>query len=389
MNPYERRAMMEGEFKARFGDLPSIWVRAPGRVDLMGSHTDYNEGWVLTMTIDREVWIAARPHPGRVSIESLDISGSATFDLEHIEPDRQVPWTNYVRGVAAVARAQGLPLIGFDGLVQSTVPVGSGVSSSAALEVAVATLFKRLGHWDIGGKEVALLCQRAENEFVGVSCGILDQYTCALGQEDCALLLDCRDLTSRPVPFHRHVRVVICDTRAKRELRSSEYAERRAQCEEGATALARFYPNVRTLRDVTMAQLSAHVGELREVVRKRCRFIIEENERVLEMGQALPAGSDRIRALCEASYLGARDLYEIGAPVMEAMMAAMLTAPGVIGARQAGAGFGGCMVAFVHAESVERFVAHVRAAYHASTGVVADVYPVRAVAGAGPLVWAA
>jgi galactokinase len=207
-----------------------------------------------------------------------------------------------------------------------------------------------------------------------------------MGQEGCALLLDCRDLTSQPVALSSEIQVVICDTRARRELTGSEYGERRAQCEQGARLLAQFYPAVTALRDVSLAQFEAHRADLPPVVARRSRFIIEENERVLRLAEALPtADRSAIRELTAGSYAGARDLYEIGSPEMAAMMEAMMGAPGVMGARQAGAGFGGCMVAFVEAAAVAEFAAQVRQAYAAATGIEPEIYPVQAAAGAGLL----
>jgi galactokinase len=221
---------------------------------------------------------------------------------------------------------------------------------------------------------------------VGVNCGILDQYTSVLGQAGCALMLDCRSLTRQPVPIHDGICVVICDTKAKRDLTGSEYPERRSQCEAGAMQLARIYPDVKALRDVTLEQLMAHEKVLPPTVAKRCRFIVEENDRVLRMARALPAG-DRaaIRTLTAASYEGAHDLYEIISPPMSAMMTAMQTAPGVIGARQAGAGFGGCMVAFVEGHLTDDFGSSAQQTYARLTGIQAGVYAVQAVFGAGPL----
>jgi galactokinase len=382
-----RKEQMALTFAAVYGTVPDIWVRAPGRVDLMGSHTDYNEGYVLTMPIDRDTWIAARPRPDHlVCVQSMNVGETTAFALDRIAYDGALPWSNYVRGVAATLQAELYALSGFDGLVHSTVPLSSGLSSSAALEAATAMLFQVLGGWDMEPIKMALLCQRAENEFVGVNCGLLDQYTSILGQAGCALLLDCRDLTSRPVVLPDGIQVVICDTQAKRELSGSEYDNRRAQCEEGTLHIARHYPGVTALRDVTLDQFKQHAAGLPPAVARRCRFIIEESSRVLQLAEALSKSDlGAIGGLMATSYAGARDLYEIGSPEMVAMMKAMLGGPGVLGARQAGAGFGGCMVAIVKEESVDAFEAHVRQAYAASTGIEPQVYPVQAAAGAGPL----
>jgi galactokinase len=387
MDLHTRKDLIEAGFRERFGGEPTVWSRAPGRVDLMGSHTDYNLGYVLTQAIDRDTWIAARPRSdGRVAVESLNLEGRGEFPLDGIEYDAAVPWTNYVRGVASVLLEEGYSLRGFDGLVHSTIPFGSGLSSSAALEVATATLSDTLGNLQIQPVPMALYCQRAENEFVGMNCGILDQYSSTMGKAGSVLLLDCRDLSSRTKPVAGGIQVVICDTRASRELTGSEYAERRAQCEAGARILGGFYPGVRSLRDASLEQLDARRADLSGVVYRRCRFVIEENQRVLDIADALARGDQgQIATLAAQSYAGARDLYEIGCAEMEMMMAAMLSGPDVIGARQAGAGFGGCMVALVDSVGVEGFAEHVRTRYRASSGIEPRVYPVQAAPGAGPL----
>jgi galactokinase len=378
---------MVEQFAARFGAAPEFWTRAPGRVDLMGSHTDYNDGYILTMTINHDTWVAARPRDdGKVAIYSLNGDGGGEFTLDSIQRDEELLWPNYVRGVGQALHEAGYPLRGFDGLIHTTVPVASGLSSSAALELAVGRMFELVSGLEIDPVTLALLGQRAENQFVGVNCGILDQYTSAMGKAGCALLLDARSVTSEDVPIAPSIHVVICDTRAKRALATSQYGVRRAQCEEGALILGATIPHVNALRDVTLSQFNAHAADLDPVVAKRCRFIIEENERVLALAGALPAGKrDRIRSLCAASFAGARDLYEIVVPEMEVMMEAMLSGPGVIGARQAGAGFGGCMVAFVEKEAVEIFAGHVWQHYQSATGIEPNVYPVVASAGASLL----
>ncbi|MBN1667741.1 MAG: galactokinase [Anaerolineales bacterium] len=384
----QRYNKINQRFIERYQQSPGLWVQAPGRVDLLGSHTDYNEGFVLTQAIDRNTWIAARPRPDqRVRIASLNTLGESEFDLQDIQYDHQHPWTNYVRGVAQIFQQEGYPLQGFDGLIHSTIPFGSGLSSSAALEVATATLFQALGGWQMAAVELAKLCLRAEREFVGLNCGILDQYSSALGQANTVMLLDCRSITHQSCHLAAGLQVVICDTRAERSLTGSEYAERRAQCEQGVALLARQYPAIRALRDASLAQLEAQREQLPPVVYKRCHFIIAENQRVLALAEALEQGQhERSGQLALESFAGARDLYEIVSPEMQAMMDAMQSAPGFFGGRGAGAGFGGCLVAFVESAQVAAFSAQVEAHYQAHTSIQPQVYPVQAAAGAGVLI---
>lgn len=385
MDDAARKALVGAAFSRRFGAAPTAWFRAPGRVDLMGSHTDYNDGHVLTMTVDRDTWLALRPRSDRrIAIASLDLPGTAEFSLDAIDHDHEVPWTDYVRGAAAVLAEAGHTLAGFDGLFHSTVPFGSGLSSSAAIEIATLLALADVGGLRLEPVEAALLGQRAENGFVGVSCGILDQYTSVLGTAGHALLLDCRDLSSRPVALAAHLAVVICDTRAERHLAATGYGERRAQCEAGVASLRHHDPGLRALRDVEPGFLAAHEEELSPEVARRCRFIVEEERRVLDLAEALPAGDPGVlAALFEASWHGAIRLYEIGAPAMEAMHEAMAGAPGLIARRQAGAGFGGCLVALVERGAVADFEPAVERAYTAATGIAPSIFAVEAAPGAG------
>jgi galactokinase len=367
----ERRARLVDVFRGRYGAAPSLLARAPGRVELMGSHTDYNLGHVLTLPVHLDTWIAARPRADRtVRAWTMDLEEATEFSLDRIVPGPV--WTNYLRGVAVVCAAEGLPLCGLDLVIHTTIPLGGGLSSSAALECATAAAFQAAGGWTLAPVQMAQLCQRAENEFVGVRCGILDQYSACVSGEGGALLLDCRDVTSRPVGIAAGLQVVVCDTRSTRELGGSEYGLRRAQCEEGAAQLG-----VRALREVTRDEFERQASRMRPVVARRCRFILDEDARVAPFAEAVSAG-DRatIGRLAAASFRGANDLFEIGAPSMTAMMRAIEQSPGQIGARQSGAGFGGCLMAVVEASHVEAFVSSVRERYLGATGLLPEIYAV-------------
>lgn len=387
MNANTRKKLVLEKFDQQTGSPPSVWTRAPGRVDLMGSHTDYNEGYVLTLAIDRDTWVAVRPRNDRVvSVSSLNLDGLVQFNLDAIVKEYKFPWANYVGGVAHILQEQGYPLCGFDGVYHSTIPLGSGLSSSAALEVATAMAFQALAPWEIEPVPMAQICQRAENEFVGLNCGILDQYTSLMGVAGCALSLDCRHLTSTTVHIPPGASMIVCDTRAGRELTGSNYSVRRDQCNEGVRLLQEYIPEIRALRDVDMAHFTRFKNHLPGVVARRCEFVIQENERVLQLGRILQTGlDDEIGPLMADSYTGARDLYEIVTPDMAKMMDAMAGAPGVIGARQAGAGFGGCMIALVQESRVESFSEHVSNEYSQASGIVPNIYRVQAAAGAGIL----
>jgi galactokinase len=345
----------------------------------MGSHTDYNLGYVLTLPISRDTWIAARRRDDRtVRVYTMNLDEEDEFRLDAIARIPGSKWCNFVRGVAATLQDEGLGPMGCDAVIHSTVPLESGLSSSAALESAVATVFAGLGGWDLTDERKALLCQKAENEFVGVNCGILDQYSSCLGRQGCALLLDCRDLSTRAVWIAGGIRIVICNTMSRRRLSGGEYAQRRAECEQAAAVLG-----VSALRDATPEMLADRRHELPEPAARRAEFIVAESARAAALAGALTA-DDRpaVARLCADSFAGARDLYEICSPAMVAMMDAMLAAPGVIGARQAGAGFGGCMVALVDAASTGAFRTAVQDAYYSATQVRAEVYPVEAAQGA-------
>jgi galactokinase len=345
----------------------------------MGSHTDYNLGYVLTLPISRDTWMAVRKNGTRnVRLHAANLNEDDCFSLDGIEKSPSKRWSNYIRGVAVALQADGLRTEGFDAVIHSTVPLEAGLSSSAALECVTAVVFRELGGWEMAAEAMAVLCQRAENEFVGVNCGILDQYSSCLGEKECALLLDCRDLSTRVVRIAQGICVAICNTMSPRRLSGSEYDMRRADCERGAAILG-----VRSLRDVTMEVLAARRHELPLQVAKRCEFIVAESARAVSLAAALEDGNrSALASLCAGSFAGARDLYEICSLAMAAMYEEMIAAPGVIGARQAGAGFGGCMVAFVDAASMDDFREAVIGSYYGATGLRPEIYPVESAPGA-------
>jgi galactokinase len=392
MNTAERKKLMAGVFRNLYGEDPDIWVRAPGRVDLMGSHTDYNLGFVMTMPISRDLLIAASardPRKGKdpvIDIYSLNLEEQARADLNTLQKTETHPWIDYPAGVASILQSRGYSLKGFNGVVHSTIPIGSGLSSSAAFEAAAITLFQEMSGFAVDPLESAKICQLAENSFVGMNCGILDQYSSILGEKNKTVLLDCKQLTHEAVPFPGEFQAVVCDTNAPRQLTESKYGERRSQCEEGARIIGRRFPEVDSLRDAGLEQLEEVSSEMPEPVYKRSRFVIEENRRVLELGDALRNRSyTGITRLFRESFTGARDLFEISVPAMEQMIDAMNGSPGIIGGRQAGAGFGGCMIALVEKEKTEPFTESVVNRYRQLSGLQADVYPVSTAAGAGKI----
>jgi len=371
-----------------FGSAPQKIVRAPGRVNLIGEHTDYNDGFVLPMAIDRAVLIAARPRTDRiVRMIALDFDNARSeFSLDApITRDAADKWSDYIRGVAWALQARGFALPGLDLAIHGDVPIGSGLSSSAALEVCAAATFIELGRLEIGKLETARLCQHAENEFVGVKSGIMDQFISALARADHALLVDCRDLAYQNVLLPRGARIIICDTLKRRGLVDSEYNTRRAECEAAVRLLAaKLGKPIRALRDVSVEELARCENALPPVVAKRARHVITENARVLNAVAA--ARRDDLAAfgaLMDASHASLRDDYQVSCAELDAMVEIAREERGCLGARLTGAGFGGCTVNLVEVDAVDAFISNVARDYHARTGLSPQIFACRAMAGAG------
>jgi galactokinase len=376
---------MLSRFRALYGGDPQGWVRAPGRGELIGTDTDDHLGYVLTMAIHLDTWIAFRASGSqRARIHSMNLGQDIEFRVGEEPAESAGSWDRYISGVSKILRAEGVQPKGVDAVVYGTVPLGGGLSSSASLEVAVALMLQQAGGFPLEPRQTALVCQKAENQCVGVMCGILDQYSSVFGKQGTAMLLDCRSLTHIEVRIPSDIRIVICDTNFPRALAGSEYAKRRQECDEGTRLLSQREPEIRTLRDVSAPVLERLEDALPEPLRKRCRFIVEENHRVLDFTSAI-VRDDRptMRRLCDASFAGMRDQYEKTVPAMEGMFEAMTGAPGVIAARQSGGGFGGCLVSYVFADGVEEFSTHVREAYQKKTGIAATIHVTAPAQGAG------
>jgi galactokinase len=377
-------------FRSTYGRAPSLLVRAPGRVNLIGEHTDYNDGFVLPMALERAAWIALAPRDdGVVRLIADDLGQQGTFDVATARTrdargdarDPEGGWLEYPRGVAWALQDAGHVLRGFDGALASDVPRGAGLSSSAAVELAVAAAFAAASGLDWDPPAIARAMQRVENLWVGVQSGIMDQLIGAAGVAGHALLIDCRDLSLRPVPLPPGVAVVVLDTDTRRTLVGSAYDERRASCQRVATELG-----VAALRDVDAPTLAAAAGRLDPVDARRAHHVVAENARALDAATALADGDvDRFGRLMDASHESLRVDYEVSSPALDAIVVAARGAPGCLGARMTGAGFGGCAVALVTEATVESFVEATVAAYRAATGRDARAYPSRAAAGAGPV----
>ncbi|MDZ4766630.1 MAG: galactokinase [Chloroflexota bacterium] len=372
-------------FAAHFHGAPEIIVRAPGRVNLIGEHTDYNDGFVLPLAIERAVWIALRPRAdAHVIVHSGDFDKSATFALSDYVK-RDALWAEYIKGVAWSMGGAGDPnagylLRGWEGVVIGDVPMGAGLSSSAAIEVAAARAFAAVSDiaWD--APTMARLCQKAENQWIGVNSGIMDQMISAAGVEGRAVLIDCRHLTLDAVPFPADTAIAILDTATRRSLATgSKYNERREQCE----AAARHF-GVSKLRDVDALTLIQRFDELDPIVGRRARHIITENARTLQAAAAMRAGAaDELGRLMNMSHITMRDDFEISRAEIDTMVEIAQQHPACYGARMTGGGFGGCAVALITLEGAAAFAADVSAAYAAATALTPAVYVTTAAAGAG------
>jgi len=371
------------EFKKRYGAAPAIY-RAPGRVNLIGEHTDYNDGFVMPATIGFWTQAAVAPRTDRtLRVASLNDAETIAFDLD-TPPRRTGKWHDYVIGVVVALRQADVPLGGADLLVEGNVPIGAGLSSSASLEVACALALLAVSRQSITPINLARVCQTAENAFVGMRCGIMDQFASVFGKVGHALLLDCRSLEARPVPLPNDISLVICNSGVHHALAGSEYNARRADCEEGVRQLAKHLPGIAALRDVTLPQIEELAGSLPSRIARRCRHVVHENARVLEVADALQARDlQKVCALLNASHVSLRDDYEVSCRELDVLVDLAADTAGVHGARITGGGFGGCTVNLVQKDRVDAFADAVTQGYERATGRRPAIYVCEAVNGAG------
>lgn len=368
-----------------FGEGPVSVVRAPGRVNLIGDHTDYNGGYVLPAAVDREVRIEFRPSgDARVEMVSADFDERAAFDLSAISPGQGQGWAKYPMGVAGALLAEKYPLSGMRAVVHGNVPIGAGLSSSAAIEVACAMAFCSVSGLKIHREKLAHICQRAENEFVGMQCGIMDQFACLLGRKDCALFLDCTTLETELVPLdERGAKIVVCDTRLKRQLVNSAYNRRRGECEVAFEILKRHFPQAKSYKDISIPMFNAYAHDLPDPLGKRARHVVTENARVAQAVRLLKKG-DLIGfgTLMDASHDSLRNDFEVSCRELDLLVGIARESEGVFGSRMTGAGFGGCAVTLVRPDCVASFTARISEGYKAQTGAEPGIYVVRASEGA-------
>ena len=376
------------EFRKQFGGAPRVF-RAPGRVNLIGEHTDYNDGFVLPAALDVATCAAIAPRSDRtLAVHSLMIDETVSFDLDEAEPKARKHWSDYVRGVAWVLEAVGgHRLTGADLMINSTVPLGAGLSSSAALEVAAGYALLSNSGLAIDLTRLALACQKAENEFVGMRCGIMDQFIACHGAEGHALLIDCRSLDHRLLPINPGVRLVISNTMVHHKHAAGEYNLRRHDCEEGVKRLSAALPGIKALRDVTLEELERHKDLLTPVIYRRCRHVVSENERTVSAADALASGDVALFGrLMNESHVSMRDDFEISCREVDQMVALNQAVDGVYGARMTGGGFGGCTISLVEAGAVEAFRQSVAKGYQAATGMEPQIFTSTAGAGVGEVV---
>ncbi|HEY8561976.1 MAG TPA: galactokinase [Pyrinomonadaceae bacterium] len=372
---------LKSEFSRKYGTRPRIF-RAPGRVNLIGEHTDYNDGFVMPCAIDFATYMAAAERTDRkIRIASMNFPGAYEFDLDKQEIETAESWARYVEGVASILERRGYRLKGADLLIDSNVPIGAGLSSSAALEVSVGFALSALSGVEVEKWQLAKIGQSAEHEYAGVRSGIMDQFASVFGIENHALFLDCRSLEWSPIPLST-AKFIICNTRTKHDLADGEYNKRRADCEEAAKLLGH-----ESLRDVSPAEFDEKSKELPERLKMRARHVITENQRVLDAVDSLQKGDlNRFGELMNASHESLRADYEVSIEELDLMVEIVRAQPGVLGARMTGGGFGGCTVNLLDRDASAAFLETVSTEYQKATGITPEIYVCNASEGVSEII---
>jgi galactokinase len=350
---------------------------APGRVNLIGEHTDYNEGFVLPVAIDTGTFVSAVARDDRrVRVYSQNFDETREFNLDDESQPQRGIWLDYIEGIARTLESQGFRLKGAELEIESTVPIGGGLSSSTALDIAFALAMLALAGLEIDKRALALISQQSNHLYVGTRGGLMDQLTMLFGRAGQALLIDCRSLEIQPIPMDsRDIAIAICNTNVKHNLVTSEYNARRAECERGVELLKKQLPQIRALRDVSIAEFTNLQGELPEPVRRRCRHVVTENGRTLAAAAALSANDfQTMGELMYASHESLREDYEVSCKELDALVEIASRVEGVIGARMTGGGFGGCTVSLVRRDALEEFHQAVESQYHATMGITPSIY---------------
>jgi galactokinase len=371
-------------FAERYGAIPTI-CRAPGRVNLIGEHTDYNDGFVMPAALDLYTYVAVSPRSDRrLRVYSENLGDMCDLDLDLIRPGSSGHWSDYVAGVAGVLESYGYRLRGADLAILSDVPLGAGLSSSAALEVSTALALLSNSEVSVDFTTIAKMCQKAEHLYAEMRCGIMDQFISCHGRAGHALLLDCRSLDSQLFPIPRHVRLMLCNTMVRHEHASGGYNTRRHECEDGLRALTAVLPGIRALRDVTLDHLENHSDHLNDVIYKRLRHVVTENDRVKRAATALETGDIReFGRLMADSHRSLRDDYGVSASELDLMVELANDQEGVYGARMTGGGFGGCTINLVEAAHAQEVQRRLELDYQARTGLRPTILICEASDGAG------
>lgn len=367
--------LVAAKFQEKYGASPRIF-RAPGRVNLIGEHTDYNDGFVMPAAIGSYTWIAAARREDHIlEVYSGHFDEKINLSLDRLAGPPRRHWSDFIRGVAATLQDAGHLLSGANLFIHGEVPLGAGLSSSASLEVCTALALSSLSGIDVPFLELVKLCQKAEHEYVGTRCGIMDQFIASFGAAGHALMLDCRSLEYELLPMPQDVRLVVCNSMVKHELASGEYNLRRADCEAGVKLLQPYLPEIRALRDVQIADLEAYQQVLPTTVYRRCRHVVTENQRVLEAAKALQSGDvDRFGHLMYRSHASLRDDYQVSCRELDLLVHLASSSPDVYGARMTGGGFGGCTVNLIKTDAASSFKTHIAQAYMESTGIAPEIY---------------